>query len=250
MSAAIRVELAKLLRSRVGAIATVLIGAGITALVAAILAAVASGDSRIIAKLGPGAAFDWAGLLSTSAQITGAGGLLAFGVVLAWIFAREFTDGTVTGLFALPVGRGRIAAAKLVVYAVWAVTVSGALTALLAALGLALGFGPPGADSWAGLARQVALGVLTAAIAVPVAWVATAARSLLAGVCAAVVLVVIAQVGALAGAGGWMPLAAPALWALSRGAGVSLLQLTLPVILAAAFSAITVASWRRLQLDR
>src|SRR5205085_5561933 len=116
-------------------------------------------------------------------------------------------------------------------------------------LGLALGFGAPEPSVWAALGRHAALGVLTAAVALPVAWVATAARSLLAGVAGAIGLVVIAQVGALTGAGGWMPIAALALWAMSGGTGVSAGQLAVPVVLAAVTAAVTIWWWRRLQLD-
>lgn len=250
MNAAVRFEALKLVRSPVGIISTIAIAGGIFALVAALMAAVASGDPALIAKLGGTASLDWAGLASTAAQITGAGGLIGFGVVLAWLFAREFADGTITGLFALPMGRGTIAAAKLTVYAVWAVLVSLVTVAALLLLGLGLGFGLPDASAWAALGRQSGLGILTAAVALPVAWVATASRSLLAGVSCAIGLVIVAQVGALTGAGGWMPLAAPALWALSGGAAVSAAQLALPLVLAAAIGAVTVWTWRRLQLDR
>lgn len=250
MRAAVQVEALKLLRSRVGVIASAVLVGGLLALVAGTMAAVVAGDRALIAKLGGHAVAGWAGLLHVAAQITGAGGLLGFGVVLAWLFSREFADGTVTGLFALPVGRGRIAAAKLLVFVAWAIVISLALDAVLLVAGLAYGFGVPGPQAWAALGRQGALGLLTAAVAVPVAWAATLARSLLAGVAAAVGLVVVAQVGAMGGAGGWMPFAAPALWAISGGAAVSAVQLGVPVVLALAVSGLVVASWRRLQLDR
>lgn len=250
MRAAMRVEALKLVRSPVGVISTAAIAGGIVVLVAALMAATSSGDPAMIAKLGGSATFDWTGLLNTAAQITGAAGLIGFGVVLAWLFAREFADGTITGLFALPIGRGTIAAAKLAIYTVWAVSVSLLIAAALLLLGLVLGFGMPDASAWAGLGRQLSLGILTAAIALPVAWVATASRSLLAGVSCAIALVIVAQVGAITGAGGWMPLAAPALWAISGGAAVSGAQLALPAILAAVVGAGTIVTWRRLQLDR
>lgn len=250
MSVAVRVEALKLRHSPVGVIATSAIVGGTIALLAGITAALASGNPELIAKAGPAATRDWAGLLSSAAQITGAGGLLGFGVVLAWMFAREFTDGTISALFALPVGRGRIAVAKLVVYALWATAVSTALAGGLLVLGLALGYGVPDAEAWTGLGRQLGLGLLTAAIATPIAWVATLTRSMLSGVGTAIGLVVLAQVGALAGAGGWMPLAAPALWAMSGGGAVTTGQLALAVALALVFAGLTRASWTRLQMDR
>jgi ABC-2 type transport system permease protein len=248
--AAIRWELRKLLRSPVGAIATAAVVVGVAALSGGMLLAAASGDPQIIAKLGPGAVGGWEGLLAVAAQITAAGGLVAFGVVLSWLFGREFADGTVTALFGLPVGRAAIAAAKLLVFAAWATVVSVALVPALVIVGVAAGNGLPDAGTWVGLARQVCLGILTAAVALPAAWIASTTRSLLGGVGATIGLVIAAQVGVIAGAGGWMPLAAPALWAMSAGSGATALQLALSVVFGAIFAAATTLVWRRLQLDR
>ncbi|PYG00935.1 ABC-2 type transport system permease protein [Georgenia satyanarayanai] len=250
MNAAVRSEALKLVRSPVGTIATLALVVGTLVLLGGITAALASGNPELTAKVGVGATLDWAGLLASAAQITSAGGLLGSGVVLAWLFGREFTDGTVVALFALPVGRGRIALGKLAVYAVWLVGVNAALTVGLLGLGAALGYGAPSADTWAGLARQLVLGVLAGASATPVAWVATVTRSLLAGVGGAIGLVVVTQVGVLAGAGGWLPLAAPALWAMSEGTAVTVVQLGLTLVVAAAFACWTAVSWQRMQVRR
>lgn len=250
MRPVIRVEALKLVRSPVGTIGSLALVLGTVLLLVGITAALASGEPQLTAKVGPGATLDWPGLLASAAQITSAGGLLGTGVVLAWMVGREFTDGTLAAVFALPVGRGRIAVAKLTVYAVWAAAVSLVLTLALLVLGLTLGYGVPAADAWAGLARQLGLGLLTAAIATPVAWVTTVARSLLAGVGCAIGLVVVAQVGALAGAGGWMPFAAPALWAMSGDTAVTAVQLGLTLVVAAVFAAATCVSWARMQVVR
>lgn len=250
MNEAVRVEALKLTRSPVGIIGSAAVVLGVGALCTVMMAALTSSDPQLAAKMGPNATRDWAGLLGTAAQITGAGGLLAFGVVAAWLFGREFTDGTITGLFGLPIGRGTIAAAKLAVYAAWGTVVSAAVAVVVLLLGLALGFGTPTAAVWEGLGRLLVLGALSAAVAVPTAWVATITRSLLGGVSVAIGLVVVAQVGVLAGGGGWVPLAAPALWAISGGAVVSAVQLGGAVAFAAMAAAATIWSWHRLQLDR
>ncbi|HET6502620.1 MAG TPA: ABC transporter permease [Amycolatopsis sp.] len=250
MNAAIRVEARKLARSRVGMIGSLSLVAGTLAMLGGITAATASGNPDLIAKAGPAAALDWSGLLSSTAQVTAAGGLLGSGVVLTWMFGREFADGTITGLFALPVSRARIALAKLTAYAAWVLAVNLILTLGLLILGILLGYGIPTADAWAGLGRQCVLGVLSGAIATPVAWVATLTRSLLAGVGCAIGLVLVTQVAVLAGAGGWMPLAAPALWAMSNGTAVTDLQLALALGAALTFAALTCVSWARLQLNR
>ncbi len=250
MNVAVRVEALKLTRSPVGIVGSAAIVLGIGTLCAVIMAALASGDPQLVAKLGPDASRDWPGLVGTAAQISGAGGLLAFGVVAAWLFGREFSDGTVTGLFGLPVGRGTIAAAKLAVYAAWGTAVSGAVVAVVLLLGLVLGFGAPAPADWGALGRLLVLGVLSSGVAVPTAWVATITRSLLGGVSVAIGLVVVAQVGVLAGGGGWLPLAAPALWAVSGGTAVSAVQLCGAVVFALVAATATTWSWHRLQLDR
>ena len=243
-------EAVKLTGSTVGRVGSVAVVFGIAVLSGAMLLAAASGDPQLLAKLGPAATRDWNGFLLAAAQITSAGGLLGFGVVLSWIFGREFGDGTITGLFALPVRRSTIALAKLFVYAVWAVAMSLCLAALLLLVGLIAGLGALTADTWTALSRQIGLGIMTAAIAAPVAWAATLGRSVLAGVSVAIGLVVVAQVSVLAGAGGWMPLASPALWAISSGEAVTLLQLGLVLPYVAVFILATAAAWRTMQLDR
>ena len=249
MRAAIWAEAVKLAGSTVGRVASIAIVAGISVISASmLLAAATTSDPQLLAKLGPVAAGDWHGFLLGAVQITGAGGLGGFAVVLAWMFGREFGDGTIAGLFALPVRRSTIALAKLIVYLVWAVAMSLLLAIVLALVGTIAGLGPIGSETLEALARQAALGAMSVAITLPVAWAATLARSVLGGVSVAIALVVVAQVSVLAGLGGWMPLAAPALWAL--GTAVSPLQLALLIPFGAIFVALIAQSWRRMQLDR
>jgi len=248
VKAALWAETLKPVASAVGRVGAIALVGGISALSGAMLLAAGSGNPQLIAKLGPAATADWHGFLAGAAQITAAGGLLGFGVVLGWMFGREFGEGTVTGLFALPVRRSTIAAAKLHVFGGWAITASAALIGTLLVVGLAAGLGP--VPDWAAIGRQFFLTVMTAGLAAPVAWAATAGRSVLAGVSTAIGIVVIAQVSVLAGAGGWMPFAAPALWAISAGQDVSALQLALLAPVVTAVSALTMFAWKRLQLDR
>src|SRR3954454_1166892 len=251
MKAAIWAEAVKLAGSTVGRVASVAIVIGITVISASmLLAAATTTDPQLLAKLGPVAAGDWRGFLLGAAQITGAGGLGGFAVVLAWMFGREFGDGTIAGLFALPVRRSTIALAKVIVYAVWATAMSLLLAIVLALVGTLAGLGPIGSDTAEELARQAALGAMSIAITLPVAWAATLARSVLGGVSVAIALVVVAQVSVLAGLGGWVPLAAPALWAVSGGATVTAVQLALLIPFGAIFVVLVAQSWRRLQLDR
>jgi len=251
MRAAIWAEVVKLAFSTVGRVGSAAIVIGIFVLSGSLLlAAATTHDPQLLAKLGPVAAGDWQGFLLGAAQVSGAGGLGGSAVVLAWMFGREFGDGTISGLFALPVRRSTIALAKLTVYLVWVVTMSVLLAIALAVVGTIAGLGPIDAHIWVMLARQGALGVISAAITLPVAWAATLSRSVLGGVSVAIGSVIVAQVSVLAGLGGWMPLAAPALWAISLGTAVTPLQLAMLMPFGAVFTTLTALSWRRMQLDR
>jgi ABC-2 type transport system permease protein len=249
VKAALATELAKFVRARVPVTTTVLLAGGIAVLCAAMLGALGSGDPQLVAKLGaladPGG---WVGFLTTASQVTAIAGLLGFGVVISWLFGREFTDGTITGLFGLPVGRGTIAAAKLAIYGLWSVAVSILLGGTLIVLGSAAGLGPIPAEAVALLGRQIAISVLTAALAIPAAWAATLGRGLLAGIGTVIGLVVAAQVAVFSGLGGWFPFSSPGMWAV--GAPISGAQLALVAPVVALFAALVVLTWRRLQLGR
>ena len=89
-----------------------------------------------------GGGSDWPAYFAFLAQAATVGGFVLFAFVIAWVFGREFSDGTVRYLLALPTSRAAIIAAKLVVVALWCA----ALTALLTLLGLVVGaaLGLPG----------------------------------------------------------------------------------------------------------
>jgi ABC-2 type transport system permease protein len=249
-AAAVAVETRKTTAARVVLSTTVLLIAGVAMLSAASTLAAESGNAQIVAKLGPlAAAGGWAALLGTASQISGAAGLLAFGVVLSWIYGREFADGTITGLFGLPVSRPTLALAKLVVYLLWSLIVSAVLVLVVTGVGLATGMGWPDGEAAAALGRLAALVPLTGLLAVPAAWASTIGRGLLPGIATTVVSIAISQVMVVAGTGGWFPFAAPTLWAIMPGM-VGPTQLALVVVVPVVFGGLALASWGRLQLDR
>lgn len=228
LGAALHVEARKALASRVLRTTTVLVVAGIGLLGGTLVAAAMGGNE----------------------QVTAAGGLLAFGVALTWSFGREFADGTITGLFALPTPRATIAVAKLTIHGAWVIGVALIFTAVLTVTGLILPLGGIDEVALGHLGRQLVLTVLTGLTATPAAWAATLGRGLLPGIATTVGLIVVAQVTAIAGAdaAAWFPLAAPALWALFPGS-VSAPQLLAVAIVPLAFGALTARAWQRLRLD-
>ena len=250
LRAAVTVEARKARSAHVMLWTTVLLVADIGALALGILAAVASGDAQVIAKLGPLVGVGgWAGLVGIVVQITAAGGLGAFGVALSWMFGREFADGTVAALFAMPVPRAAIALGKLIVYAIWAVGVALLLTGVVAGIGLVLGYGVTDAAGFGELARLPLLVVLTALIAVPAAWAATLGRGLLPGIATTIGIIVVAQVLVITDVGAWVPIVAPALWAIAPDSVPAAALLTVPSV-PLVFGALCALAWARLQLDR
>lgn len=247
---AIAVEAHKLVASRVVRAATLLIVVGIATLTASLAAAAGTGNEQILAQLGDLADEEgWARLIGIAIQITSAAGLLGFGVVMAFVVGREFTDGTINGLFALPVTRATIAAAKLIVVLVWTAVVAICLIGTVVAIGVVTGHGMPNTDDIDRLARLFVLTVMSGALAVPAAWAATLGRSLLPGIAVTIGIIASAQVLVVVGAGAWYPAVAPALWAIDP-TSVTIAQLGLVLVVATIFSVVTVHSWTRLQLDR
>jgi ABC-2 type transport system permease protein len=250
LKAAVSVETRKFIASRVTRSATALIVGGIAIMATVFEAAADSGNERIIAQLGDLAHEDgWTRLVGIAIQITSVAGLLGFGVVMAWIMGREFADGTISGLFALPVGRGAIAVAKLTVAMVWTAVISICLTATIVVAGLALGIGMPDASAMSELLRLVLLTVLSGLLAVPAAWAATVGRSLLPGIAVTIGLIASAQVMVVVGTGAWYPIALPALWAIDPQE-VSVTQLCLVALVPGAFGLATTRAWTKLQLAR
>ena len=127
MRAAIRVEWLKLRRSRMSLLTAVIVGIGVPALTAGFLAAATRGpaDTTLAIKVnamlvGQG----WTAYLGMLAQILSVMSFLGVGFVVAWCFGREFTDHTITGLYALPTSLATIAAAKYTVLLAWSMALS------------------------------------------------------------------------------------------------------------------------------
>jgi len=255
LGAAMSTEARKIRTARVGVATMIMLDVGIPLVCGAAVLGARSDDAALAAKLGPLVADGgWAGYLSASAQVTAVAGLLGFGVVLAWQFGREFSEGIVSGLFAIPVQRRTLAAAKLLVYVCWACVVSTGLVLALLIGGASFGLGLPGSEIWTLVAGQYGLALMTAGRAIPAALAATLGRGLLPGIATIIGVIVLAQVAVFTGIGAWFPFSAPGLWAATDRAGatsvVSVGQLSLVVPLAAGFAGLTLRSWHRLQLDR
>lgn len=246
---ALTVESAKMRRAPVIVVCSVVIVLAPTLLaVAAVLALRAESGADFAEKAravihGSG----WEAYLGAGAEVMSVAVLLSLGFGFAWCFGREFVEGTVVNLFALPVDRGRVALAKCLVLLVWSVLVSVASSLLLLLVGVLIGSMGEQSPRW-WLPFGVCL--LTACNTFPLAWIATVSRGYLGPLGGLLGLVVVTQIVTAVGAGAWFPWAVPGLWAGFGGpeADVRMAYFLPPVIIAIVSIGATVLTWRRLEL--
>jgi ABC-type transport system involved in multi-copper enzyme maturation permease subunit len=148
----------------------------------------------------------WPAYSTMMTQVIGTAGLLMLAFIVAYVFGREYSEGTAKNMLALPVGRHWFVLAKLVVAAVWWTLLTVAVLAEAFAVGFALGL----PDFSAGLATSmIGQALLAAAIAyllAPVsAWVATLGRGYLAPVGFALVMLLLGNLLSKTGWATWFP---------------------------------------------
>jgi ABC-type transport system involved in multi-copper enzyme maturation permease subunit len=160
------------------------------------------------------ASADWPTYLGLFSQLIAAGGFILFVLVTSWVFGREFADGTLKDLLAVPVPRSSILLAKFIVVAAW----SAGLTLLIVAIGLVLGALmqlPQG--SLASVAHGTAVVAFTAALTIlavtPFALVASVGRGYLLPIGVAVLALMLTDLVVFAGWGEYFPWSIPGIYA-------------------------------------
>lgn len=161
---------------------------------------------------------DWPSYFDLLAQAVAVGGLILFGLIVIWLFGREYADRTMNDLLALPVAREAIVAAKFISAVVWA----GVLTLIVFGLGLGVGalVGLPG---WSGEMALRSGGTLAGAalmtllLVCPFVLVTSMTRGYLPPIGCMFLVVVLAQIVAALGWGGYFPWSAPAVFGGAAG---------------------------------
>jgi ABC-2 type transport system permease protein len=148
----------------------------------------------------------WPSFAYMLTMIVGVGGMLLLAFVVAYVFGREYAEGTAKNLLALPVARHWFVVAKLVVAAVWWLVLVLAVLAEAFAIGLALGL--PGFS--AGVAASaVGNALLAAAISfllVPmVAWITLLGRGYMPPLAFAIATLALGDVFTHTGWAAWFP---------------------------------------------
>jgi ABC-2 type transport system permease protein len=217
------------------------------------------GRARSLGLLGAKAQFtggttDWAGYFALIAQITAVGGLLVFGLVVTWLFGREFSDRTAKDLLAMPTSRRAVVIAKLVIAIGWSLLLAVLVVLISVLLGTVLGLpGWSGVIAVRGLATVFATTLLTVALTTTYGLAASVGRGYLPAVAAMFVSLFAAQVIAAFGYGAWFPFSVPSL--LSGAAGPEQAQagpagITGVLLVAVAASVGIVMWWERADHNR
>jgi ABC-2 type transport system permease protein len=220
------VELRKVLRSRVpifsalGFLLMPMIGALLIFIYKDPLLARQLGLLGSKANLVVGSA-DWPGYLILMIEFTALGGFFFFCLAVSWIFGREFTDGTVKDLLAVPVPRFAIILAKFIIGAAWCTALILETSAAGLALGVAIqlpGGSPAVLFHGAGLLALTSL--LSIVLVIPFGFFASLGRGYLLPIGIAILTMILGNLSITLGWGDYFPWAVPAM--LVQGAHPSL----------------------------
>ena len=165
------------------------------------------------------AATDWPAYLGFSGMLIAAGGFFLFVLIISWIFGREFADGTLKDILAVPVPPANILLAKFIVMAMWSIALS--LVIFIASLVAGALIKLPGGSQGV-IFQDGALVLITAglviAVALPFAFFACVGRGYLLPMGMMVLTLMMANLAAVLGWGEYFPWAVPGLFVQGKGA--------------------------------
>jgi ABC-type transport system involved in multi-copper enzyme maturation permease subunit len=179
----------------------------------------------------------WSGYLTVITQMVGIVGGLLLAVIAAYVYGREYAEGTAKNMLALPLPRWSLVVAKLVVVALWWLGL--VIVIVLEAVGVAAALGLPG---YSGTALAAGVGdvfvvAATVFLLTPVvAWLASLGRGYLPPLGFAMLALVLGNVLGATGWGRWFPWSIAPLFAGVAGPRVEVLAPGSVVVLLATFA--------------
>jgi ABC-2 type transport system permease protein len=148
----------------------------------------------------------WAAYAAALTLIVGVGGMLLLSFIVAYVFGREYSDGTAKNLLALPIGRHWFVLAKLAVAAVWWFALAVAVVAEGIVVGLALGLPGFSAAFVVGIVRDSLLAAAISYLLVPVvAWITTVGRGYMPPLAFAIAMMALGNIFGKTGWAEWFP---------------------------------------------
>jgi ABC-2 type transport system permease protein len=185
-------------------------------------------------------ATDWPTYLQLSGQIIVAGGFVLFVIVTSWVFGREFTDGTLKDMLAVPVPRASILMSKFVLTAIWSAGLL--MGALIQLPGVSLSVILHGSG------LVVVTAFLVIGVVTPFAFFASAGRGYLLPMGLAVLALMMANLVAIIGFGEYFPWAVPGLY--MQGANLTPISFWIVVLTALAGMLATYLWWMHADQSR
>ncbi len=190
----------------------------------------------------------WSGYFALLLQTTGIGGMILVSVIAAFVFGREYSEGTAKNLLTLPVARSWFVIAKYIVVLTW----FGFLTVSLVieGTGIAWAMKLPGysASILQSYTSDIFLEVLIAWLIVPpVAWIATLGRGYLAPLGFTIFMLILGNVFGATGWGKWFPWSIVPLFAGVAGPRVEVLAASSVFVLLLTFCAGTTATFLQIR---
>jgi ABC-2 type transport system permease protein len=165
------------------------------------------------------AAIDWPAYLTFSGQVIAAGEFFLLVLSLSWIFGREFVDGTLKDMLAVPVPRASILLAKCILLVGWSVLLTVVIFIASLAMGLLLGLSGGTSDViWQGVQLVAITGCLVIGVTMPFALFASVSRGYLLPIGMAILAVMMANLVVVLGWGEIFPWAVPMLYAQGESA--------------------------------
>jgi ABC-2 type transport system permease protein len=165
-----------------------------------------------------GRSADWPSYLSLLAQMIASGGLIFLSLIMSWVFGREFADGTVKDLLAVPVSRVTILLAKFIVVALWSVVSIALMIVVGLGLGAVIGL-PKGTDGV--FSQGIAMLLITACLVIidvfPIAFFASVGRGYLLPMGVVFLILIVANLAVIAGWGSYFPWSVPGLYTQAMG---------------------------------
>ncbi len=159
-------------------------------------------------------ATDWPTYLALSAQMLSAGEFFVLVLAVSWVFGREFADGTLKDMLAVPVQRSSILLAKFIVVAVWSVAVTVVLFIASLVMGALLKL--PGGSSAVFIHGSELVAItacLVIGVVLPFAFFASLGRGYLLPIGMAVLSLLAANLVMVMGWGEYFPWSVPLLFA-------------------------------------
>lgn len=159
---------------------------------------------------------DWSDYFNLIGQMTAALGLIGFGFVTSWVFAREHTDRTMKDIIALPVSRSSIVLAKFIIILIWCLFLAVEFYFVSILSGKLAGIAHWSFPLYLNFSRSFLItALLTCLLCTPVAFLAGYSRGIIAPLGFVILTMILAQFAGLLGVGPYFPWAIPGLFSVS-----------------------------------